>query len=92
MQVTVEYTAQLKQAAGVGSEVLKLPEPVTLQSLIDTIQNRHEGRLRPLLFDSQGRWQRSVLLFVDDQQVEWGQPLELADRQTVSLVSPISGG
>jgi molybdopterin converting factor small subunit len=92
MQVTVEYTSQLKQAAGLGSEVVQCTEGATLQSLIEDCMVRHQGRLRPLLFDSQGRWQGSVLVFVDDRQVDWSQPLPLADRQTVSMVSPISGG
>jgi molybdopterin converting factor small subunit len=92
MRVTVEYTAQLKQAAGLSSEVIECQEPLALKALLESVAARHEGRLRPLLFDAHGQWQRGVLVFVDDQQVRGGEPLELADRQTVSLVSPISGG
>jgi molybdopterin converting factor small subunit len=92
MQLTVEYTAQLKQAVGAAAETVDCPEPCTLSTLVDQLTRRHGERLRPLLFDAQGNWQRSVLVFVGDQQVRWDTPIELADRQVVSLVSPISGG
>ena len=92
MQITVEYTAQLKQAAGVAAETVELADAATLQTLFEELSRRHDARLKPLLFDNQGNWQRSVLIFVGDEQVAWDQPVQLARGQTVSLVAPISGG
>lgn len=92
MHVTVEYTSQLKRAAGVSAESVEVPDDCTLEELFRLVSVRHGDDVRRLLFDAQGRFQESILLFIGDQQVHWQPSLELSEGQVVTLVSPISGG
>lgn len=92
MTIYVEYTAQLKRAAGTGAETVELVPPATLDNLLTAISQRHGDEFQRLLFDSQGRRQPSVLVFVGDRQAPRDATITLADQQVVTLVSPISGG
>jgi molybdopterin converting factor small subunit len=92
MKVTVEYAAQVKKAARVGSEVLDVDSATTLQQLVALVVDKHGAELRSVLFAANGDLQRSILVFVSDQQVRWDEHLELKEGDVVTLLSPISGG
>jgi poly(A) polymerase len=91
MMLTIEYTAQVRRAAGVASETLEIKGDSTLDDLVRRLVDRHGDELRRMLLDSEGRLQRSILVFVDEAQVAGGDA-KLRDGQTVTLVAPISGG
>jgi molybdopterin converting factor small subunit len=91
MKVTVKYMAQIKQAAGVGSEQVELDQPCSVQELVAGLAERRGQPLRKLLLDERGGVQPTVLLFVGDSQVE-GDRLQLKDGDVVTLLSPIAGG
>jgi molybdopterin converting factor small subunit len=92
MQVTLEYAAQLKRAAGVGSEILTLGDPSNVQDCIRSAAERHGGALRALLLKADGSLHASILVFVGNEQVRWDDPRELRDSDVVTLLPPISGG
>jgi len=92
MKVTVEYAAQLKRAAGIGSETIEVSPGCTLAQLIDEVARRHNGELNRLLTDESGALHPSILLFVGDEQVRGPLDRELRDRDVVTMISPISGG
>ena len=92
MQVTVEYAAQLRQAAGTGREALDVDSGCTLADLVRHIAAVHGEPLAPLLIDPGGKLRRSLLLFVGDDQVRLETPVELQDGDSVTLLSPVSGG
>jgi len=91
MRVTIYYLAQLKQAAGVPSEVLDVP-PGTVHDLIRHVAERHGDTLRRLLFAGDGSLQPTNLIFVNDVQVQQPTSLPLKDGDGVTLLSPIAGG
>lgn len=92
MQVSVEYTAQLRRAAGVAQESFELPPGSTVQQLAGQVAQRHGDQLAGVLLSETGTLQRSMLVFVDDEQIplDWPQPLR--DGQRVTFAAPISGG
>ena len=92
MQVTVEYTAQVKRAAGVAVESVTLAEPCTVQELVANVAKMHGEGLARLLFASDGVLHPSILLFVGDRQVRWDMAVELQEGDVVTILSPISGG
>lgn len=92
MRVTVEYAAQLRQAAGTSREELELDPGCTLADLVRRVAAAHGGPLEPLLLDAAGDPRRSVLLFVGDDQVRGDTPVELQNGDSVTLLSPVSGG
>jgi molybdopterin converting factor small subunit len=92
MQLSIEYTAQLRRAAGVASETIDLPAGCTLEQLARALADRHGEELRRVLLNGDGRLQRSVLIFVGDEQVSPDCNVPLLNGQTVTFAAPISGG
>lgn len=92
MQITVEYAAQIKRAAGQATETFECDSPCTVQDVLCRVADRHGESLSHLLFDEDRRLHPSILLFVGDSQVRWDQPRELQDRDVLTILSPISGG
>ena len=92
MQVTVEYAAQVKQAAGVGSESVELDEGSSVRDLILRVADRHGDSLRRVILGDDGNPHPSILLFVADSQIRWDSAEPLRDVDVITLLSPVSGG
>ena len=91
MKVAVRYMAQLRQAAGVGAESIELDEGGSPTALLFLLAERHGAALRRLLLTEEGMPQRTLLIFVGDEQAD-GARTELHDGDEVTLLSPIAGG
>jgi molybdopterin converting factor small subunit len=89
MIVNVRYLTQLKQAAGRSAEQVPLEAPCTIAELIPLLGQRHE-LLRPTLLDAGGGVQRTLLIFVGDEQSAPDRVLR--DGDEVTLMTPIAGG
>lgn len=92
MKVTVEYAAQVKRAAGVASEIVELPPGATLQQLVQTVVSLRGDQLAGVLLADDGGLHPSILVFVGDEQVRGEAARPLREGDTVSFLSPISGG
>ena len=92
MRLNVEYAAQIKRTAGMGSEQYDVDAPCALRGLVDQIVARHGDDLRNLLLDDHGHLQRSLLIFVGDDQARADENTSLQDGCVVSFLTPISGG
>ncbi|MBT4863689.1 MAG: MoaD/ThiS family protein [Planctomycetaceae bacterium] len=92
MQVTIEFAAQLKRAAGTAAETIDVETGCAVQELVAEVAERHGDPLSGLLLGADGALHPSILLFVSDEQVRWETPRALCDNDVVTLLSPISGG
>ena len=92
MKIVIEYTAQLRRAAGCAREVFELPDGSSLSSLLQAAATRHGGEFEHQLFTAAGAVQPSLLIFQGDRQVPSGSHPVLTDGETVTVMSPISGG
>jgi len=92
MKIIVEYTAQVKKAAGVGSEEFEVSEKTTLQELVKEVAEQHGPSLKTILFPDSVDLHPSILLFVSNEQVLWDEPRTLEAHNVVTILSPISGG
>ena len=92
MKVTVEYAAQVKQAAGVGSETIELNDGCSVQELVSRVAELHGEPLKRLILDAGGKLHPSILLFVGDDQVRSDSQVTLHESDVVTLLSPVSGG
>jgi len=92
MHITVEYTAQIRRAAGLSSESYEVAEGSTAGTLLPMIAERHGADLSRFLIREDGSPQTTLLAFIADRQVRWSQVLPLEDGQTLTLLSPVSGG
>lgn len=92
MRITVRYMAQVRRAAGVSSEQVEAAEACAVREFVRQIAARHGEPLRQLLVDEAGLPQPAILLFVGDVHIAAGEDAPLRDGDTVTLLSPISGG
>lgn len=90
MQVTVHYFAQLKRAAGVGSETLALPPGCTLSQLVAQLAAIHNGAFRDMMLDAHSQPQRALLYAVGDVQADLSHAL--GDGDVVTILAPMAGG
>jgi sulfur-carrier protein len=90
MQITVHYFAQLKRAAGVGSETAEIPSSATLSQLIAALAIRHSEAFRKLVLDAAGQPQRTLLYAVGDDQADLNRVLNPHD--VVTILAPMAGG
>lgn len=84
--------AQLRQAAGVAVEHLELDDAATVRELVQRISSRAAEPLCNMLLDGEGKPRSTILMFVEDRHVATQDDVPLRDGQTVTLMSPISGG
>ena len=89
MEINVHFTTQLKAALGRGSQSISLADGATVQDAMDTLKEQFPEEFRQLLF-SNGQVLPSILLSINDQQVDLDSPLSEGD--TLTLLSAISGG
>ena len=92
MQVTVEYSAQVKRAAGVATETFELDDGTTLCQLVSRIAEIRGEALAGTLFNADGELHPSILVFVNDVQILTTENPPLSHHACVTFLSPISGG
>jgi molybdopterin converting factor small subunit len=93
MQVTVEYAAQIKRAAGVARDVIELDGPCQLAEIARAVAIIHGDSFAEILLDENRQPRPSILVFMGEEQVRWDDTnLEVEDGQTITLLSPVSGG
>lgn len=92
MTIQLEFTAQLRRAAGVKTATVELSQGATLQSLLSAVRDQFGPEFRRQLLTTAGALQPTLLVFRGDSQVPAGSDPSLVDGETVTLMSPISGG
>ena len=92
MTVKLKYMSQLKAALGTSQEEIEIATPCTLDQLLSGLVEKHGDNLKPLLFDREGNFQRSLLICLGDQQLPVGDATPVNDGDEVTLIVPISGG
>ena len=92
MEVKVAFTTQLKATLGKGEASLSLESGSHVRDAISALAKRYPREFSQLVLDGQQRLLPSILLCVNDQQVEFSHEVPLADGDTLTLLSAISGG
>jgi molybdopterin converting factor small subunit len=92
MKVTVRYSAQARAATGLSSEEIELDEPTTVHDLVVRLSRQHGSAFRRLALDANGCPHPSLLVAIGDDQVRPGDHRRLAQGETVTIITPISGG
>ncbi len=92
MTITVVYTTQLKAALGVSQEQIELGTPCNLATLLDALRQRHASVFSELVSDAKGRLLPSMIICVDDEQIDASSETVIQAGSTVTFLSAISGG
>jgi MoaD family protein len=93
MKLRVQYTAQLRAAAGRPEEEVELPEGSSLAILLGHLAARLEDAAQHLI-SSDGQTHRSLLVVVNDAALPAhdANTLVLQQGDVVTLLPPIAGG
>jgi len=92
MTIKLRFTAQIKDAAGVGIDILELPKNENLQSILKRLTERYGENFRRILYDDKGIYNNSNLIVVNQVQVYYNENDILNDGDELTLLSPVSGG
>ena len=92
MNIKLRFTAQIKDAAGLGSDRITLNENEKLQSLLRRLGERYGEKFRKILYDDKGQYHSSNLIVVNEEQIEYYENVSLKDGDELILLSPVSGG
>ena len=93
MQVTVEYAAQIKSIAGVAREVIELDGPCPVADIARRVASARGEDLAEILLDENDQPRPSILGFRGEDQVRWDDTSTIvSDGDTITLLSPVSGG
>ena len=93
MQVAVEYAAQSKRVAGVAQDVIQLDAPCPVAEIARLAAANHDAGRADMLFDENGHPRPSILVFKGEDQVRWDDTtIRVEDGETITLLSPVSGG
>jgi molybdopterin converting factor small subunit len=88
IRISVRISGHLRRFTAGDRDVL-LPRAATVRDVFATLSDT-SPELRAALFKVSGEPNNQVLVFVDDEQSDAGQPL--AGARSVTLMLPISGG
>ena len=94
MKLRVQYTGQLRTAAGRSEEEVELPEATNLAALLHQLASRLGKGALPHLLTPAGHPQSSLLVIVNDSAIPAPQTAATILRQgdVITLLPPIAGG
>jgi len=94
MQVTVNYEAQLRMAAGINTETLEVADQCNLLELLHQLAAVRGTTLADRLLTANGHPQPGILLFVNEQPIPAAAAATrtLDSNDVILLYPPISGG
>jgi molybdopterin converting factor small subunit len=92
MKVLVKYSAQARVATGLASEEVELDEPMTVHDLVIRLARQHGSAFRRLALDANGCPHPSLLIAIGDDQVRPNDHRKVASGETITILTPISGG
>ncbi|GAA3554917.1 MoaD/ThiS family protein [Snuella lapsa] len=92
MDITLKFTAQIKDVVGKASDTVTVSNGTNLQELLTNLGMTYGDRFKTILFDEQGAYRHSNLIVIDQSQVNYDDDVTLADGMEITLMSPISGG
>ena len=97
MRITVQFAAQIRQAAGTGSTIVETADGMNVNQLVCHVADGSNDTLKNLLLSSDNMLQPALLVFVNDKLIQRSRKpapcsVTLSDGDVVTLMSPMSGG
>ncbi len=92
MNVTFRYFAQIREAAGVESEQIQIPEGRDVTLALKQAAMAHGDAFGALVLSDDGEVRPSLVLLVNSIPVPRGTPRELHDGDEIRVFSPVAGG
>ncbi|MFT7678484.1 MAG: molybdopterin converting factor small subunit [Planctomycetota bacterium] len=91
MKITLEFTAQLRELAGVSRLEAQVPNACCVRVGLESALKSGSEELRTAILPA-GQLAAALILAVDDSQVDLDDPAPLRDGAQLLVLSPIAGG
>ena len=93
MKIHVTYGGQLKAITKIAAETIHLPEDEnTVNSLLFQIAERYGKSAHMMLVGPNQKTHRTLIRFINNTQIMPGANPKLGDGDSITLITPISGG
>jgi len=92
MQINVQYEAQVRRAIGLRLEKISVPDGSTVSDCVQRVAEVHSEKVGTILLNDSNDVQASLLMFLNDSQVLHDDAAILSEGDTLTLMTPISGG
>jgi len=93
MNVTIDYVAQIKSAAGTDHETVVVPAGMTLKALLAERAGHFGEAFSTLVFGAGGANRPSLIVALNDEQVDTETtPILLKEGDCLTLLTPMAGG
>ena len=92
MPITVRYGAQLANAAGRDEEEVTQAGSPNLLDLLRDLAERHGPDFAKFIFDEAGAIHPSLLIAINDGQIDKEENPPLPDASELLLITPMAGG
>ena len=92
MKITLRYTSQLATAAGTSEEDIEVADGIGLVELLGNLSIEHGPEFSKFVVNDDGTPVATLVVAVNDTQVDLRNDLSLEDNSEVILITPMSGG
>ena len=92
MKITLRYTSQLATAAGTSEEDIEVADGIGLVELLGNLSKEHGPEFSKFVVNDDGAPVATLVVAVNDTQVDLRDDLSLEDNSEVILITPMSGG
>ncbi|MBL8028239.1 MAG: MoaD/ThiS family protein [Fibrobacteres bacterium] len=92
MKINIEYVAQVKEAAGKAAETILVDEGAFLIDVFKKISSDKSVAFRNLVFTESLKPVPSILITVNDEQIDDVSSYVLQNNDRITILSPMSGG
>ena len=92
MKITLRYTSQLATAAGTSEEDIDVADGIGLVELLGNQSREHGPEFSKFVVNDDGNPVPTLVVAVNDTQVDLRDDLSLEDESEVILITPMSGG
>ena len=92
MKITLRYTSQLATAAGTSEEDIEVADGIGLVELLGNLSKEHGPEFSKFVVNDDGTPVATLVVAVNDTQVDLRNDLSLEDESEVILITPMSGG
>jgi molybdopterin converting factor small subunit len=92
MKITLRYTSQLATAAGTSEEDIEVADGIGLVELLGNLSKEHGPEFSKFVVNDDGTPVATLVVAVNDTQVDLRDDLSLEDNSEVILITPMSGG
>lgn len=93
MKITILLNAQVKSAAETDKLIVELESDARFNELMNRIKSLSINKLNDILFNKDQQLSRTLLFILNlNQQIKAIDNIKLNEGDTISILSPISGG